>query len=503
MEVSEASRQVRGSTALLAGRSVSLLVNLGLKVVIVRWLTKAEFGAFAYGFAMVPVVRTLVALGQTQTISRFLSIYEEDGDHARLVGTVVTVVGVVIGLGGIVLLGVAVLRDSVLLALVGDPRAVAALAIVAALGPLDALDKTWEGVLAVLASPFEIFVRRYVIGPAFLVIGVATALATGGGAIRLAWAFVLAALLTTVVSGALAVRSMQRRGILRGLRGSRLVYPVREVYGFSSPLVLTELLPIAMGPVAVALLGYVGTTADVANYRSVYPLARFNQTVLFTFTILYVPLAARLYARRDRVGASQVYWQTASWLLLLSLPALIATISFAEPVTVLLFGEAYRTSAPILMVLSLGYVLNVSTGFNAQTLQVQGHVGYLVVSSVVAAVATVVGLALLAPPLGPMGVAIGVAIGLATQNLLNHVGLVRRTGIPACTRGYARLAATVAAVLAALLGVQHLVRPSVWLGLGIGAVVCVAVLAAFRRELRMRDTFPELERVPGLRWFLG
>lgn len=503
MAVSEASRQVRGSTTLLLGRSVSLVVNLGLKVVIVRWLTKAEFGAFAYGFAMVPVVRTLVALGQTQAISRFLSLYEEDGDHERLVGTVVTVVGMVVGLGGIVLLGIALLRDTLLLDLVGDPRAVAALVIVAALGPLDALDKTWEGVLAVLASPLEIFVRRYVVGPAFLVVAVVTALATGGGAIRLAWAYVLAALFTTLVSSGLAIRSMRRRGILRAVRGSRLVFPFRELYGFSSPLVLTELLPIAMGPVAVALLGYVGTTADVASYRSVYPLARFNQTVLFTFTILYVPLAARMFARRDRLGASQAYWQTASWLLLLSLPALVATISFAEPVTVLLFGEAYRSSAPLLMVLSLGYLLNVSTGFNAQTLQVQGHVGQLVLASVVAAATTVAALVLLTPPLGAMGVAIGVAIGLATQNLLNHVGLVRRTGIPGCTRAYARLAATVAVVLVALLAVQQLVRPSVWVALAIGAVVCVAVLAAFRRDLQIADTFPELARVPVLRWFVG
>ena len=41
------SRQIRGSGVLLAGRVLSKIINLGIQVSIVRYLTRDDFGAFA------------------------------------------------------------------------------------------------------------------------------------------------------------------------------------------------------------------------------------------------------------------------------------------------------------------------------------------------------------------------------------------------------------------------------------------------------------------------
>jgi O-antigen/teichoic acid export membrane protein len=499
----ETRRHVRGSSALLAGRVISLAVNFGTRVMIVRGLTRAEFGAFAYGYAMIPAIRTVVALGQTQTISRFLSIYHERGEHGRLVGALVAVVGVVAGLGLLAVAGAVALQDTVLTSLVGDPHAAAVLAIMVVLGPLDALDRVCEGALAVLARPSEIFVRRYVVGPGLLLLAVVLTLAVGGEAVELAWAHVAAASLTALVSATLAVRALRRLGVLAAARATGLQLPFRELYAFSTPLLATELLPIALGPAAVAILGYVALTEAVATYQAVIPLARLNQSVIFTFTILYIPLASRLYARRDHAGTASAYWQTASWLLVLSLPAMILTLSFAEPTTVLLFGEDYRSSWPVLLVLSAGYLANTSTGFNAQTLQVHGHVGYLVLTSLVAMVTSLVAMLALAAPFGPVGVAVGVAAGLVTQNVLNHVGLVRRTGVPMVSRAYLTLSVRIVAVVV-LLGIwQWVAPPPLWIGLAVGGVLALAVLVGERRRLGLAETFPEIARVPVLRWLVA
>jgi len=47
------SKQLRGSSLLLAGRLLSKLVNFGVQVAIVRLLSKDDFGVFAYGLALV------------------------------------------------------------------------------------------------------------------------------------------------------------------------------------------------------------------------------------------------------------------------------------------------------------------------------------------------------------------------------------------------------------------------------------------------------------------
>ena len=67
-------RHVRGSVLLLVGRLVSLVFTVLTQVVIVRALSKADFGVFAYAFALQAACRVLLSLGQGRVLSRFMSL---------------------------------------------------------------------------------------------------------------------------------------------------------------------------------------------------------------------------------------------------------------------------------------------------------------------------------------------------------------------------------------------------------------------------------------------
>src|SRR3954447_24269228 len=77
-------RQIRGSSLLLAGRMLSLVVNFATQVLIVRYLSKADFGAFAYGLSIVSLGEALAVLGLDKAIARFLPIYEEHGAYGKV-----------------------------------------------------------------------------------------------------------------------------------------------------------------------------------------------------------------------------------------------------------------------------------------------------------------------------------------------------------------------------------------------------------------------------------
>ena len=57
------TKQIRGSSLLLVGRLITVVVNYAVQVVIVRYLTKSDFGAFAYALSIEAFVETLIALG--------------------------------------------------------------------------------------------------------------------------------------------------------------------------------------------------------------------------------------------------------------------------------------------------------------------------------------------------------------------------------------------------------------------------------------------------------
>jgi O-antigen/teichoic acid export membrane protein len=63
---------------------LSLAVNFATQVVIVRYLSNADFAAFAYGLSLVAMGESLAVLGLDKAISRFLPIYEQqDCGRAR------------------------------------------------------------------------------------------------------------------------------------------------------------------------------------------------------------------------------------------------------------------------------------------------------------------------------------------------------------------------------------------------------------------------------------
>jgi O-antigen/teichoic acid export membrane protein len=153
---------------------------------------------------------------------------------------------------------------------------------------------------------------------------------------------------------------------------------------FTIPLLTTDLVFIALNTSDAILLEHFRGLDAVAAWRVVQPAAGLNQLVLTSFTLLYTPVAARLFARQDRAGVRDLYWQTAIWMAVLSFPLFAVTFSLAESMTVALYGERYAESATYMALLSFGYFFNTALGFNGLTLRIFGEIRYVVVINVLA-----------------------------------------------------------------------------------------------------------------------
>src|SRR5262245_27444468 len=88
-ERSSARRQIRGSSMLFAGRLMSMFINFGVHVLIVRYLSKADYGAFAYAMSMANLGTTVADFGLHRAVSRLVPIYHEQHEYKKLAGTVV------------------------------------------------------------------------------------------------------------------------------------------------------------------------------------------------------------------------------------------------------------------------------------------------------------------------------------------------------------------------------------------------------------------------------
>lgn len=483
-------KQIRGSTLLLAGKFITLGANFAVQVMIVRYLSKTDYGAFAYALGVASMGTTLATFGFDRAVTRFVPIYDERGEYDKLFGTLLLAAGGVLSLGLLTIV-VAYVASG---ALISDGQAVSLLLILILLAPLHALDGLLMGMFAVFSKPRQIFFRKHVLTPGLRVAVVLALIATGSGVTFLAFGYVVAVTVGIGIYVVMLVSMLRSEGLLARFSLSNLDFPARAVLGFTIPLLTSDLVYVAMHTSDIVLLGYFGGTDDVAAFRAVFPAAHMNQVVMSSFALLFTPLAARMFARNDEEGINELYWQTAIWIAVFSFPVFALTFSLAGPVTVGLFGARYEDSALILALLALGYYFNAALGFNGLTLKVFGRLRYIVTINTAVAVLNIVVALLLIPRYGAYGAAFATAGTLVLHNFLKQGGLLLGTGVRLWRRRDAFVYATIVGAAGGLLAVQLLLSPPLLVGVALVVLATVGVFAAGRRSLRAAETFPELRK---------
>lgn len=502
-ERSEVDHQIRGSSLLLFGRLLSMAANLVVQVLIVRALSRTDYGIFAYALSIVTVLATVVTFGLDRGLARFVVVYEERGDVARLWGVIALQLVTILGLGAAAAAVAIGGRSFVAGTLVDDPRLAQLLAVMVILAPIQALDSTAASLFAAFGKSKAIFVRRYVLGPVLRLAAVVAVLVFGGGVFALGAGYLAVGIVGLAVYGTLLTRAFRERGLVsaEGER-TRLDLPIREVAIFTMPLLLSDAMFVVLNTSDVVILARVDGVDAVAGYRAILPIAHLNQLVMNSFALLFAPLMARLWTRGDRKELGEAYWRTATWVAVLTFPLAAITVGLAVPLTDLLFGARYEGSATYLQILAATAYFNASLGFNGVTVKMVGRV-WLVAASAAAALVVNVALNLtLIPRYGALGAAWSTGATVALYNVFKHLTLRRATGAELLTRRYRGvyliiLVAFGAIVASAAVGLATLPAAIV------AGVASAAVLFGGRRELAVDAMFPELLRIPLLGRFVA
>jgi O-antigen/teichoic acid export membrane protein len=490
------SRHLRGSSLLLVGRVGSMVFTTATQVVVVRALTKDDFGAFAFALAIASASRFVLSLGQGKTLSRFLAVYLEDRDFGRLLGSIVIAVGTVLVTGALLVGAVALLPGVLVEPFVQGDEAARVLLILVLLAPLEALDQVFVSLFAVFTKPRAIFFRKYLLTPGLRLVVVLVLAATGASVTFLALGYVAVQVLGMVLYVILLRSVLREQDLLRHLRLRGLRWPFRNVLTFALPMLSTDLVFLSMNTGSVLLLSHEFGAVAVAEYRAVFPAATLNKIVYTTFLTLYLPMVSRLFARQDHEGIRADYWRTAVFLAVFSFPVFAMTGPFAEATTVTLFDTRYASSATVLALLSVGYYLNSALGFNMVTLQAYGKVRLLFLVNIGAALLNLALSIALIPDFGAVGVAVANAVTLTLQNVAYQLGLRRTARTGFINRGSLPAYASIAVAAGLLWGVQVLWSPGLVVSLVLTALTSLALLAVNRRSLQLSEYFPEVRRLP-------
>lgn len=488
------AQQIRGSSVLLLGRLFALALNFGSQILLVRYLSKTDFGAFSYALAVVALLQGFVTFEMSTALSRWVPYYRENRQFGALYGSVAIAFGFVAAVGLLVSSALVVGFGLFDPHIIDDPQARRLLAVLAVLIPIQSLDSLVTSLFAILGNTRAILIRGSILAPGLRIVLVAGLIVFGADVISLALGYLAISAAGLLFYVWTLWRTLINRGLLHEYDRHKVSYPVREIFGFASPLVVTVLVWSLMESSDAILLGYFHGIDTVASFRAVLPLAVLNKTVILTFGALYLPAASRLYARGKNQELSEMYWQTAAWMTALSFPIFLCTFSFARPVTLLLFGSRYLDSAPVLSVLSLGYFFHTALGFNGLTLKTFNKLRVTVSIDIAAAFLNVGVNLLTIPRWGVLGAAVGTCTTMIVHNALKQIALWKYTGISGFSRRYLFLYGGLFGVPLAMFVLQTVFPQPLWIALPVGAAAGLAVFWNGRHVLSVHSAFPELEQ---------
>ena len=481
---------LRGSSLLLFGRVLALMLEFAAHVVVVRHLTKGEYGDFSYALAVASLLSTVVVIGLPETLARYIPIFQEHHQRSRLIGSVVFATGLVLS-GGLLCVVVVVGAQGLVGSAMDSDDAAALLAILILLVPTDGVNLLLQSIFASLGRVRAIFLRQYVLVPVMR-LGVALALVAGGfGPAFLAAGWVATSVAGLLLYGYLGSRLLPR---LRRVSTYRFEVPARELVGFALPVFLTNVFWIVLLAFSTILLGLMTSPDEVAAFQAVQPPARLNYLAMAIFSILFMPTVARLFARERFEELREAYMATTLWIVILTFPVLALTTVFAPVFVPAFFGEAYESSTAILVLMAAGYYLHTSSGPNSSTLKVFRRLRYTVVIDLAALLGGIVLNLVLIPVDGARGAATAFLLALIGRNVPYLWALRRVAGITLVSRDWLFVQGVVLTALLVLGAARAALDPPLWLAVALCCVAAVGVLAACRRRLRLADTFPELAR---------
>jgi O-antigen/teichoic acid export membrane protein len=495
-------RLIRGSSLLLFGQFLTKGLNFLVQLLIVRYLTKNDYGAFAYALSIESMGMTICLFGLDRAVTRFSAIYHEREDYRKMAGTIVMAFGTVVLLGVAVVVVFYGLHNFLNLKFIKDDQATALLLILIFFAPVEALDELMEGMFAVFSKPGAIFFRKYILGPGLNICIVVLLMVGKSGVLFLAGGYLFAGILAIPIYGAMLFQMLRKMDLLRYFRPSIIEIPAREILGFTIPLLTSDLVYTVMNTVDAVLVGYFFNAAALAGLRAVQPTAKLNQLVLTSFAVLFTPTAARMFAQNNRKGINNLYWQNAVWIAVVSFPIFALTFSLAKPITILLYGARYADSSLIMALLSFAYFFNAATGQNGLTLKVFGKLKLIVLINVTAALVNFLVNLVLVPRYGALGAAVGTFITLILFNCMKQAGL-RLVGISIFDPTYLKVYLSIIVTSGVLLLIQAVFSLPVYLSIALAAIGSCLVIRFNIRLLNVGQMFPELLKVPYVKQILG
>lgn len=418
-----------------AGTLFTAALGYLFKIYLARVLGAEALGIYALGMTVGGVLGLIAALGLPQAAARYVAVYSGSGRYAELKGFMWRGLAVLAVANLLVAAIMLLLRGWVADRFYHTPvlaKYMGAFALLMIAG-------SFTSFFGQSLAGFKDVARRTVItnfvGSPLNMIFTVGLLMLGMGLSGYLLAQIASATITVVL---LAVATWKLMPM--GYRSAAGKLPAFEgdVIRFSASLFAVQALEYTFGSLDKIVLGYWLDARRVGIYVVAASVTVFLPILLQSVNQIFSPTIADLYARGEMDVLRRLYQTLTKWILGFTLPLAIVVCVFAAPL-MQIFGGEFRVGWPILVIGTLGQLINCSVGSAGLLLIMSGHQNRLVRVQVKVLIVNIVFTLVLIPVWGIVGAIVVSAATNAAINLLYLHQVKALLGLTPYNRSYGRL----------------------------------------------------------------
>lgn len=234
----------------------------------------------------------------------------------------------------------------------------------------------------------------------------------------------------------------------------------KETLRLSPQFMTIQLLTEASNFIPVFLIGIFLTSDFIGIFRAAQQTTILVSFILISVNMVFAPTIANLFNKNKLSELKSFYAKTTRWTFILG--GYISIIVMLNSKFILgLFGSEYKEWNLLLVILSIGQLINASTGPSGYLLLMTNNQRFMIFFTLIQ-VFTVFLLAFLTVNLwGIYGIALSVSVGIVTLNVLQLIFVWRKLGIHPLSNQYLGVILTITlSVLIAWFGPINLANQS-------------------------------------------
>jgi O-antigen/teichoic acid export membrane protein len=475
----------RHSAVFFLGTLFTAAAGYFFKIYVARVLGAGALGVYALGMTLVGFFGLFNGLGLPQTAARFVAAYSATGQFERLRAFVQRSLAL-LAVANVALAGTMMLTGPWLARRVyHSPDLAGYFHFFASLLVLSGFTTFLGQVLAGYKDiALRTIITNFISSPLNIILGVLL-LAVGMGLRGYMLAQIASAAVVLVLLFAAAWKLTPSAARHFATKAPKIE---SEVYWFSAAVFGVSLLEFLLAQADKIMLGIFLDVQQVGIYAIAGALVGFVPVALQSVNQIFSPTIADLHARGDRALLGRLFQTLTKWIVGLTLPLAFVMIVDSKPL-MRLFGSAFEAGWIVLILGTLGQLVNAGVGSVGYLLLMSGNQRRLIRVQAIMAVFVIIATAALVRPFGIVGVALAAAVTNVLTNYLNLREVRAALQLSPYNRTYLRLLLPCGASVAAVLGIRSLMagfHPE-WISIAAAMVIAYATFCGLALLVGLDD----------------